>query len=344
MANMKGVPSSLARFDKTSELQQEFASSSVLPQQATGSFRTAATSREEVGVDSDFGRFASTSGAGRGAEVPSGFAGSWSGTEERQQVDGGDVMALLGSGEVAEGVYGDWEELMTNQHRKREMDNAKPLDPAATTQRSDTGQITEEKWTTSDEQLISSLSSLDLSARSYLRTLLALPVETSIIDYLRQNRYTEDVYALPKEVRSVLEEAEQLPGVSAEEGRIRAVRRLEKVLQHLSLSEESLATALPSTSTFPLAAAQPFIPLSTLSRAPTAPSTISPPPHRPAWTGEEFSSIAAQHTYRRRPEQRIPSAAGNDRAMGGDVPESASGKGSPLSDSLQRRMDSEGGS
>ena len=339
---MKGVPSSLARFDKTSELQQEFASSSALPQQATSSFRTASTRSEEVGVDSDYGRFASTSSAARGEQVPAGFAGSWSGTEGRGQVDGEDVMALLGSGEVGEGVYGDWEQvLMEDQYRKREMNDSKPLDPAATTT-GNAGQLAEHESTTSDEQLISSLSSLDLSARSYLRTLLALPVETSIIDYLQQNRYTDDVYALPKEVRSVLEEAEQLPGVSAEEGRVRAVRRLEKVLQHLSLTEEALATTLPPTSTFPLAVAQPLIPPPTIQRTSQAPSTIPPPTQRPEWTGD-FSSIAAQHTYRRRPEQRIPSAARNDRSMGGDVLESANGKRSPLSDSLQRRMDAEGG-
>lgn len=356
MSDGKGIPSSLGRWDRTSELHQQFASSSVLPSQATAGFRTSTEGPEEAEIDSDYGRFASTSSAARTAVLPSEFAGTWSGTEERQQVDGGDVMALLSSGGVGEGVYGDWEQvLQADQYRKREINDARPLDPPATTFNSTRNvssgeaQLANHDSTTTDEELISSLSSLDLSARSYLRTLLALPAETSIMDYLHQNRYTEDVYALPKEVRKVLEEAEQQPGVSAEAGRAKAVRRLEMVLQHLSINEESLAATLPSTSTFPHAA-QPSFPVSTrslprpiqppLSRArpPPVDTTSSPIPQN--WSGDDYSAIAAQHTYRRRPEQRLPSGAGNDRenSVGGDVADSAGGNRSPLSDSLQRRM------
>ena len=259
-------------------------------------------------------------------------------------MDGGDVMALLNSGGVGEGVYGDWEQvLLEDQYRKREVSDAKPLDPPATTQQDDGEQLSNHESATTDEQLLSSLSSLDLSARSYLRTLLALPVETSIIDYIHQNRYTEDVYALPKEIRRVLEEAEQRPGVSPQDSRRQAVRRLEMVLSHLSLAEESLVTSLPPTSTFPRAMVQPGIVSSSASlNSPDQTRPLSTQRQDPAHHNFSESTIAAQHmSYRRRSPQRLPSETGNDRenAIDGDVLDSTNGKRSPLSDSLQRRMD-----
>lgn len=161
-------------------------------------------------------------------------------------------MALLGSSTVADQIHDNWEaELLAEQASTRSQQLAKlPVDPLATSSSRDKGKGRDFVSTPGDvspvsSELLSSLSSMDLSNKTYLKTLLAAPSGEVFRDYFSQGTYTDDVYGLPEEVRKVLEKASSGEGTQ-EEGRAKAVRRLGMVMRHL-WSEGSTTTTTEAT-------------------------------------------------------------------------------------------------
>ncbi|GAA5986430.1 hypothetical protein JCM11641_000997 [Rhodosporidiobolus odoratus] len=175
--------------------------------------------------------------------------------------DGAELLALLESGSCSllEGTEGDWEaELHATQARRMEEGRENlPADPWATHRaraardeaqgiekgkgRADLSHDNtgEGNLSPTSEELLSSLSSLDLSSRAYLRTLLSLPPEIASEDYLTNGSYTDDVHGLPEDVRRMFEKASAQGegGRDAEDGRAKAVRRLGMMMRQLQASE-----------------------------------------------------------------------------------------------------------
>ncbi|KAL8292828.1 hypothetical protein RQP46_000522 [Phenoliferia psychrophenolica] len=153
----------------------------------------------------------------------------------RQPLDGGDVLALLSpfaSSSLTDSVHGDWaDELSATQSQpwKHEQEARVPHDPDL--KGKGKGRAPGDTSPTAEE-LLSSVSSLDLKSMQYLKTLLAGSPEESVRSYLERGQYTDDIYGLPDEVRTLLQKAQG--GESAqEEGRGKAVRRLQMVMRHL---------------------------------------------------------------------------------------------------------------
>jgi len=100
--------------------------------------------------------------------------------------------------------------------------------------------------------LLSSLSSLDLSTLAYLRNILSLPPDQAIQRYFETTEsYTEDVWGvtskIPKEVKEVFENSQ---GKAEEEnGREKAVRRLGMLMKQLRLDDTVASSLAIPTST-----------------------------------------------------------------------------------------------
>jgi hypothetical protein len=90
--------------------------------------------------------------------------------------------------------------------------------------------------------LLSQLSSLDLASKIYLETLLSLPPEQALDNYLSQGTYAEDVWGPPAGAKRIIE-ATRTETNSDEEGRQKAVRRLGMILKHIALSGPSAGLA-----------------------------------------------------------------------------------------------------
>ncbi|KPV77343.1 uncharacterized protein RHOBADRAFT_51216 [Rhodotorula graminis WP1] len=172
--------------------------------------------------------------------------------EERGSAqDGAELASLIGGGGLVDAVDGEWEgELLARQHEpwRVELESRMPLDPfAASSSLSSSakgkGRASEAEpaqaqragdMSPTSSELLSSLSSLDLADKAYLRTLLAQDAPTVFDDYFSRGSYTDDVYGLPPAVQRMLDKAAQRDDqVGVEEGRKKAVRRLGMVLRHM---------------------------------------------------------------------------------------------------------------
>ncbi|GAA6023073.1 hypothetical protein JCM10207_007710 [Rhodosporidiobolus poonsookiae] len=239
---------------------------------SAAAFRSDASSSSRISQD-DFGAFATPSYTPATTFSRSRDSPTWS-TRQSHLADGGggslidhptrnathdgaEVAALFGDSYpvFADAIDGNWEqELLDRQRERHDLESALPADPfasrAARSARETTptdgvkgkGRAPEAHrkgdMSPTTEELVSSLSSLDLSSRAYLRTLLSLPPEAAIEDYLAHGSYTDDVHGLPDDVKRLFEKAAAgTAGVSVEEGRAKAVRRLGMVMQHLRAAE-----------------------------------------------------------------------------------------------------------
>lgn len=280
----KGLPSALHHFAHGTpfDLHRDLAPSSSRDQSssASGSFRQRNWPAPSGGTDDDFGRFSaaqSTPWSTHGRAPAEGWASSMVGGEGSERRDGEDVMALLGSSSVSEQVDSDWEaELMEDQQKRAAHDLRMPSDPFASARalairtareegessRSasykgkgpahdmpmDAGrpQTTSGDLSPVSSELISSLSSLDLNSRTYLKSLLSLPPDEALEDYFTRGTYSDDVYGLPADVQQLFEKA-QAGGESREEGRAKAVRRLGMVMKHLWNEEGGASQAFTAS-------------------------------------------------------------------------------------------------
>lgn len=221
---------------------------------SSGAFRHRGWPASSGGTDDDFGRFAQHQQQQQGAWSSSSpmagpslwqFAGGQSAPARR---DGDEILTMLGSTTLSDAVHANWEDdLLADQAMSWQVDSALPSDPPAsahalaTTSRHDPSRgkgkqrIRAGDVSPTSTELLSSLSSLDLTSRSYLKTLLSLPPEEALEDYFsRPGAYTEDVYGLPADVQKLFEKAQERQGEETkEEGRAKAVRRLGMVMQHL---------------------------------------------------------------------------------------------------------------
>jgi len=167
------------------------------------------------------------------------------GLERDAAYDGAELSSLLGGGGLVDAVDGEWEsELLARQHEpwRVELETRMPLDPfAASSSAKGKGRASEAgpaqragDMSPTSSELLSSLSSLDLADKAYLRTLLAQDPTTAFDDYFARGSYTDDVYGLPPAVQRMLDKAAQRDDrVGVEEGRKKAVRRLGMVLRHM---------------------------------------------------------------------------------------------------------------
>ncbi|KAK4334241.1 Fibrocystin-L-like protein [Rhodotorula toruloides] len=253
----KGLPAAVQRFAHASDHAHldhlaPSTSSSSFPSGST-SFRSDA-SPPAAHAESDFAAFTGGSSGLNGLER------SWK--EERRETatrnasrDGFEINALLVGNElVTDAVDGDWErDLKEEQARpwRVEMETTMPSDPfassAALASRSARLDALEGKgkgkaragdMSPTSADLLSSLSSLDLADKAYLRSLLSLSPDEAFQDYLSRSSYADDVYGLPQGVKRLFEKAaREEEGVQGEEGRTKALRRLDMVLQHLRAAE-----------------------------------------------------------------------------------------------------------
>ncbi|BGP14979.1 hypothetical protein JCM10213_007217 [Rhodosporidiobolus nylandii] len=241
---------------------------------ASPAFRSHASSSHP----DDFGSFAtgSYSNVASAARPSADFVASWSrapfaggstplAASRGAQEDGAEVGALLGSGDsLHEAADGDWEvELRERQSQawRREAEELPQADPfASAAARAARDGVKEDAkgkgrafpldetpthkgdMSPTSAELLSSLSSLDLSSRAYLRTLLSLPPELALQDYLANGSYTDDVHGLPDGVKRLFEKAaaQEAGKGEVEEGRRKAVRRLGMVMQHLRVADTAV--------------------------------------------------------------------------------------------------------
>ncbi|GAA5868161.1 hypothetical protein JCM8547_003363 [Rhodosporidiobolus lusitaniae] len=263
-------------------LHRDYASpSSSLP--ASSAFRSTLASASYAS-SADFGAFAgpSTSRQLGGHAQPPALEGAWGAA--RVEPGGGELIArgaahegaefaaLLGGkgGLLTDAVDGDWEaELVERQNEiwRRDNEMKMPADPFASSGAraardvdpsgkgkgrafaSSSGNKGDMSPTSS--HLLSSLSSLDLSSRAYLRTLLSLPPELAIEDYLAHGSYADDVHGLPADVRALFEKAaaqDEGRGDLMVEGRRKAVRRLGMVMRHLQAADMATSALSEQTS------------------------------------------------------------------------------------------------
>ncbi|BGO90630.1 hypothetical protein NBRC10512_000194 [Rhodotorula toruloides] len=253
----KGLPAAVQRFAHASDHAHldhlaPSSSSSSFPSGST-SFRPDA-SPSAARAENDFAAFTG------GVNGLAGLERSWK--DERRQTatrnashDGFEITALLGGNEfVADAVDGDWErELKEEQARpcRVEMETTMPSDPFASSailanrstrldalEGKGKGKARAGDMSPTSADLLSSLSSLDLADKAYLRSLLSLSPDEAFQDYLARSSYADDVYGLPPGVKRLFEKAaREEEGVQGEEGRTKALRRLDMVLQHLRASE-----------------------------------------------------------------------------------------------------------
>jgi len=175
-------------------------------------------------------------------------------TSRGESQDGAEINALLGGGSsLHDEVDGDWEsELFATHQKNHEQDSTLPLDPLLPSQSPhDLKGKGREMHQAGDlsptsANLLSSLSSLDLSTLAYLRNILSLPPDQAIQRYFETTEsYTEDVWGvtskIPKEVKEVFENSQ---GKAEEEnGREKAVRRLGMLMKQLRL-DDTVASSL----------------------------------------------------------------------------------------------------
>jgi len=181
-------------------------------------------------------------------------------TSRGESQDGAEINALLGGGSsLHDEVDGDWEsELFATHQKNHEQDSTLPLDPLLPSQSPhDLKGKGKEMHQAGDlsptsANLLSSLSSLDLSTLAYLRNILSLPPDQAIQRYFETTEsYTEDVWGvtskIPKEVKEVFENSQ---GKAEEEnGREKAVRRLGMLMKQLRLDDTVASSLAIPTST-----------------------------------------------------------------------------------------------
>ncbi|ORY91662.1 hypothetical protein BCR35DRAFT_298915 [Leucosporidium creatinivorum] len=253
------------------DLHRDLATSSSAPQgsaSSSSSFRHRAWPQASGGTDDDFGRFAEPSSwSAQGAGPSSSWMTGRESTGERgmgeargSRQDGDEIQTLLGSTTLSDAVHADWEaELLAEQASSWAHDINLPSDPPASAQALASRSVDKGKGralvsgdvSPVSSDLISSLSSLDLNSRSYLKTLLSLPPDEALEDYFSRGTYSDDVYGLPADVQKLFEKA-QSGGETKEEGRAKAVRRLGMVMKHLWGGEgggQAAATSAVSTPT-----------------------------------------------------------------------------------------------
>ena len=227
MATSKPLPSALHSFAHGTpfESHRDYAPSGSSSSSLHPSFRT---HPQRNGTDDDFGRFAAPSpSSSRLAPLP-----SYEPRTSSQAADGDAVQAFLQSGAMTDELEGDWEAALFSDQStpwKVEQTSRVPIDPLPS--------LNKGKERPPSPSLLSDLSSLDLSSRTYLSSLAALPPSESLADYLSQQRYTDDIYGIPEGVRKLLERAEE--GKEGEEAHTKAVKRLEMVLRHFWGREDS---------------------------------------------------------------------------------------------------------
>ena len=178
------------------------------------------------------------------------------GSMRGESQDGAEINALLGgSTSLHDQVDGEWEsELLASHQKNHEQDSLLPLDPILPSQQhthdlKGKGKETHQRGDLSppSANLLSSLSSLDLSTLAYLRNILSLPPDQAIQRYFETTEsYTEDVWGvtkrLPREVKEVFEDAK---GMREEEnGREKAVRRLGMLIKQLKLDDPTAKTMI----------------------------------------------------------------------------------------------------
>lgn len=259
----KALPAQLSQFLHGN---QHDAHRDYLPDQSTSSsspsFRH--PSRAEAAGDEDFGRFAASSSSSHFApssSSPAQLASSSRYAPSSQPLsssDGAAFQALLASTSLSEDVHGDWaKELSVSQTQpwKLEQETSVPLDPTFDFARAPVTLSGKGKARAHDNgggdtsptsaELISSLSSLELRDREYLKSLLAAAPDESVRNYLARGSYADDVYGVTDGVRKVLDQAMEGEGAAEVAGREKAVRRLRMVVQHL-WGEDEQATALAS--------------------------------------------------------------------------------------------------
>ncbi|GAA5821902.1 hypothetical protein JCM11251_004770 [Rhodosporidiobolus azoricus] len=245
---------------------------------ATSSHSTAAFRSDASSSSDEFGSFAAQSHysslpapslpgvfnvAWPSARLAGGGGTSTISTTRNSSHDGAEVAAFLSDASVSmfDAIDGHWErELFEKQNEpwRKEMEEATPADPfASATARATRDALADSvkgkgkavfeagmkgDMSPTSSELLSSLSSLDLSSRAYLRTLVSLPPDLALEDYFAHGLYTDDVYGLPDGVKRLFEKVgagKQDGADKVEEGRMKAVRRLGMVMQHLRASEEA---------------------------------------------------------------------------------------------------------
>ncbi|GAA6060919.1 hypothetical protein JCM10212_003953 [Sporobolomyces blumeae] len=269
----KGTPSAVRRLiDGPLQLNHRDGAFAGPSSAASASTSSAAFRSRPLGSSStpdDFGRFASASqtvipnydhqgSTDRGNEAVAGVAGTRpQGGGRGADQDGFEVDALLRGELLADAVDGDWETELFEKHRATAVhDSTLPRDPlvsSASTSKGKgkaavPGQRPAGDLSPTSESLLSSLSSLDLSTKAYLRTLLAQSPERAVEAYFEQSQYTDDVWGLPTEVRGVFESARansETPGQA--EGREKAIRRLGMLMKHLDLTDASASASVETS-------------------------------------------------------------------------------------------------
>lgn len=165
--------------------------------------------------------------------------------------DGAELASLVSGGGLLAAVDGDWEEELLARQREPwrvELESRMPLDPFASSASAKgkgramdgpDAAIRAGDMSPTSTELLSSLSSLDLADRAYLRTLLAQDPASAFEDYFSRGSYTDDVYGLPPAVQRLFEKANQRDErIGVEEGRKKAVRRLGMVLRHMQAAAD----------------------------------------------------------------------------------------------------------
>ncbi|GAA5893321.1 uncharacterized protein JCM6883_007632 [Sporobolomyces salmoneus] len=197
----------------------------------------------------EFGSFAANTSSNGFKERP--YSSTWDRQRETEEIagkhksrDGLDIQALLNgsssSRTLVEETDADWEqEMFESQRKNHDNDSSLPRDPllpsSTSFSRSQEHHLSGDLSPTSSE-LLSSLSSLDLSSLAYLKTLLSLPPEQAVQRYIEstESNYSDDVWGLPKGVREVFEKAKD-NGTAEENGKEKAVRRLGMLMKHLQI-------------------------------------------------------------------------------------------------------------
>lgn len=183
--------------------------------------------------------------------------------------DGDAVFSLLsGSDSLIDAVDGDWERALAHERHLQRLDEAPPplpADPLASKScpprhsASGTPQVHPGDMSPTSQSLLASVASLSLAEQTYLRTLLASQDPASMFeDYFSHATYTDDVWTPPPNyVRKVLDravdEGKGKQRAADDEGKAKAVRRLEMLLRHL----EGQVTARSSPSSSSTVASAP---------------------------------------------------------------------------------------
>lgn len=149
------------------------------------------------------------------------------------------IMNLLNSNNLNEQISGNYEEDFfqdSGTNWKVKDTSYVPLDPLINSSfNTGKGKGKSTLLISEEEIILSSLSSLDLKERNYLESLISLPESESILHYLQNNSYTEDIYGVQKKVSELLKlvDSDSSGGSQEEAGRVKALRRLGAVMQHV---------------------------------------------------------------------------------------------------------------